>query len=53
MPVAFAVTVPAEALTGRLTGQTLLGALALTVLLAALARLVWRRGVKAYSGASA
>ena len=53
VPVAFAVTVPAEALTGRLTVLTLLGALALTVLLAVLARFVWRRGVKAYSGASA
>ncbi len=29
VPIAFAVTVPAEALTGRLTGQTLLGALLL------------------------
>ncbi len=53
VPVAFAVTIPAEALTGRLTVLTLLGALALTVLLAVLARFVWRRGVKAYSGASA
>jgi ABC-2 type transport system permease protein len=53
IPVAFAVTIPAEALTGRLTALTLLGAFALTVLLAVLARLVWRRGVKAYSGASA
>jgi ABC-2 type transport system permease protein len=53
IPVAFAVTIPAEALTGRLTALTLLGALALTVLLATLARFIWRRGVKAYSGASA
>ena len=53
IPVAFAVTIPAEALTGRLTLLTLLGAFALTVLLFVLARFVWRRGVKAYSGASA
>lgn len=53
IPVAFAVTIPAEALTGRLTALTLLGAFALTVFLLVLARFVWRRGVKAYSGASA
>jgi len=53
IPVAFAVTIPAEALTGRLTALTLLGAFALTVLLAVMARFVWRLGVKNYSGASA
>jgi ABC-2 type transport system permease protein len=53
IPVAFAVTIPAEALTGRLTALALLGAFGLTLLLIILARLVWRRGVKAYSGASA
>lgn len=53
VPVAFAVTVPAEALTGRLTGQTLLGAVALTVALLALARWFWRLGLRRYSGASA
>ncbi|MGQ0604961.1 MAG: ABC transporter permease, partial [Anaerolineales bacterium] len=53
VPVAFAVTVPAEALTGRLTAQTLLSAAALTVALLLIARFVWRRGLRAYSGASA
>ena len=53
VPVAFAVTVPAEALTGRLTGQTLLGAAALAAVLLLLARWVWSRGLRAYSGASA
>jgi ABC-2 type transport system permease protein len=53
VPVAFAVTVPAEAITGRLTLPTLLGALALAVVMLALARWVWRRGLRAYSGASA
>ena len=53
VPVAFAVTVPAEALTGRLGGQTLLGAAALTIFLLMLARLVWRTGLRNYSGASA
>jgi ABC-2 type transport system permease protein len=53
VPVAFAVTVPAEALTNRLTPQTLLGAAALAVGFLTLARFVWRRGLRAYSGASA
>jgi ABC-2 type transport system permease protein len=53
VPVAFAVTVPAEALTQRLTPVTLLGAGALTLVLLLLARLIWRQGLKAYSGASA
>ena len=53
VPVAFAVTVPAEALTNRLTPQALAGAAALAVALLLLARWVWRRGLRAYSGASA
>jgi ABC-2 type transport system permease protein len=51
--VAFAVTVPAEALTGRLSAATMLGAIALTVFLLMISRLVWKRGIKNYSGASA
>jgi ABC-2 type transport system permease protein len=53
VPVAFAVTVPAEALTGRLSLATWLGALALTCFLFILARLIWKRGLKSYGGASA
>ena len=53
VPVAFAVTIPAEALTGRLTFLTWLGALGLTALFIILARLLWKRGLKSYSGASA
>jgi ABC-2 type transport system permease protein len=53
VPLAFAITVPAEALTGRLSPLTLLGALAMTVLFAGLARLMWSLGVRRYSGASA
>ncbi len=53
VPVAFAVTVPAEALTNRLTSTTMLGALALTIFFVALSRFIWRLGVKSYSGASA
>jgi ABC-2 type transport system permease protein len=53
VPVAFAVTVPAEALTNRLTPFTLLEAFGLAILLMALARFIWRLGVRSYSGASA
>lgn len=53
VPVAFAVTVPAEALTGRLTLGTLALAAALALGLLLLARLVWRLGLRQYSGASA
>jgi ABC-2 type transport system permease protein len=53
VPVAFAVTVPAEVLTGRLNALTLLGALGLTVLLMVLARWVWKVGLRNYTGASA
>ncbi len=53
VPVAFAVTVPAEALTQRLTLQTLLGAMLFAGVLLIAARLFWRRGLKQYGGASA
>jgi ABC-2 type transport system permease protein len=53
VPVAFATTVPAEALTGRLTGPTLLGAGALAVAMFVASRAFWRLGLRQYSGASA
>lgn len=53
IPVAFAVTVPAEALTGRLTPQLLVGALLFTVVALLVTRLLWKWGLKNYSGASA
>jgi ABC-2 type transport system permease protein len=53
IPVAFATTVPAEALTGRLTWQTLTGAVALAVFLIVVSRLFWRFGLSRYSGTSA
>ncbi len=53
IPVAFVTTVPAEALTGRLTVQTLLGALALATTLFMASRIVWKIGLRRYSGASA
>ncbi len=53
VPIAFAVTVPAEALLGRLTAETLLGAAGLAALMLITARLFWQRGLRHYSGASA
>jgi len=53
VPVAFAVTVPAEALTSRLDWQTLVIALVFAVTLFAATRLFWRRGLRSYTGASA
>lgn len=53
IPVAFAVTVPAEALTGRLSFQTWLGALALTIVLFIASRALLKFGLRSYSGASA
>ncbi len=53
VPIAFAITIPAEALTGRLTALTLLGAFAMTILFAALTRIIWSLAIRHYSGASA
>lgn len=53
VPVAFAVTMPAEAMTNRLTSETMLFAVGLTVVLMLLARGVWLLGLRSYSGASA
>ena len=53
VPIAFVTTVPAEALTGRLSVETLLGAVVLAVLLFAVSRALWRIGLRQYSGASA
>jgi len=53
VPVAVAVTVPAQALTGRLTPFALAGAALLAAILFTLARWLWLRGLRRYSGASA
>ncbi len=53
VPVAFVTAVPVEALTGRLTWQTLLGAMALAVVLLIVSRLFWKIGLRRYSGTSA
>jgi len=53
VPVAFVTTVPTEALTGRLTPDTLLLAAALAVALLVVSRVFWKIGLRQYSGASA
>jgi ABC-2 type transport system permease protein len=53
VPVAFAVTVPAQALTGRLTWRALLGIVALAAALLAFSRWLWKNGLRNYTGASA
>lgn len=53
IPVAFAVTVPAESLTSRLSAGTLAGAIVFTAALVVATRMIWRFGLKHYSGASA
>ncbi len=53
VPVAFATTIPTQALTGRLNSETLVGAVALAAAMLVVSRLVWRIGIRHYSGASA
>jgi ABC-2 type transport system permease protein len=53
VPVAFAVTIPAESLTGRLDPVTALGTLLLAALFFTAARLFWRYALRHYTGASA
>lgn len=53
VPIAFAVTVPAQALTSRLHAGTLLLALGFAVAVFGFTRWFWHRGMRRYSGASA
>lgn len=53
VPVAFAVTVPAQAVSGSLGLETLAGAIVLATLLFTFSRWFWRAGIKHYAGASA
>lgn len=53
IPVAFATTVPAEALTGRLGWEAIMGAIVLAITLFVLSRKFWQVGLRHYSGASA
>jgi ABC-2 type transport system permease protein len=53
VPIAFAVTVPAQAVTSQLHWSTLVAAAAFAVALFAFTRWFWRFGLRRYSGASA
>jgi ABC-2 type transport system permease protein len=53
VPLAFAITVPSEAVTGRLTWQAVAVAAGTTVGMLVLSRWFWRRGLRRYDGASA
>lgn len=53
VPIAFAITVPAEALTSRLAWSTVVLALGFTAVLFVFARWWWGFGLRRYSGASA
>ncbi|MDQ3810587.1 MAG: ABC-2 family transporter protein [Chloroflexota bacterium] len=53
VPIGIAVTVPAQAIAGRLDGPGLLGMLLATVLVWLFAGWFWRRGLRSYTGASA
>jgi ABC-2 type transport system permease protein len=53
VPIAFAVTVPAQALTSRLTPDTLALATGFAAALLVATRWFWRIGTRRYSGASA
>jgi ABC-2 type transport system permease protein len=53
VPLAIAITVPAQAITSRLSGVTLALAAVFTAFLLAATRLLWRVGLRRYSGASA
>jgi ABC-2 type transport system permease protein len=53
IPIAFAITVPAEAVTSRLDWETVLLALGFAAVLFAFTRWWWRFGLRHYTGASA
>jgi ABC-2 type transport system permease protein len=53
VPIGFAVTVPAQALTSRLHWTTVVVALAFSAALVTFTRWFWRFGLRRYSGASA
>ena len=53
VPIGIAVTVPAEAISGRMSPETFAGMLAGTALSVTFASWFWRRGLRSYTGASA
>jgi ABC-2 type transport system permease protein len=52
VPIGFAVTVPSESLTGRLTAERLAITVGFLLVALGVTRLVWRAGTRHYSGAS-
>jgi ABC-2 type transport system permease protein len=53
IPLAFAITVPSEAVTGRLAWQSVAVMIGFTIVLLAVSRWCWKRGLRRYGGASA
>ncbi len=53
VPIGFAITVPSESLTGRLTVERITITVVFVIAAFLSTRLVWRIGTRAYSGASA
>ncbi len=52
IPLAFAITVPSEAVTGRLAWQSVVVMIAFTIVLLVVSRWCWKRGLRRYGGAS-
>jgi ABC-2 type transport system permease protein len=53
VPIGFAITVPAQAMTDRLHGQTIAIAVGFAIALTVATRWFWRVGLRRYSGAAA
>lgn len=53
VPLAFAITVPSEAVTGKLAWQSVTVMIGFTVVLILASRWCWKRGLRRYGGASA
>ena len=53
IPLAFAITVPSEAVTGRLAWQSVAVMIGFTAVLLVASRWFWSRGLRRYGGASA
>lgn len=53
IPIGFAVTVPSESLTGRLTVTRVVVTVGFVAIVFTITRLVWRLGTRRYAGASA
>jgi ABC-2 type transport system permease protein len=53
IPLAFAITVPSEAITGRLAWQSVAVMIGFTAVLLGISRWCWKRGLRRYGGASA